>query len=125
MNEFQSLETEIGTSIPASLKDYFQHPPALDAVKNKFIRVVDGDFQQENIVTKFWSRDEVIQAWNNMKNESMFAEEKILPVAETLGSAVVCIGIGEANKGEIFVFDYDFFNTKVADSMGDFLNMLY
>ena len=66
----------------------------------------------------------MIQAWKNMKNESMFADEKILPVAETLGSAVICIGNGEANKGEIFVFDYDFFNTKVADSMEEFLNML-
>jgi hypothetical protein len=125
MDHFQELESAIGTSIPRSLQKLLDNPPQIQAGKNKFLRIVDSDFQQTNILQNFLTAADIQRVWNNVKTDPEFLEEKILPFAETLGSALVCIGIGEVNNGEIFVFDYDFFNTKLAESMEKFLEMLY
>ncbi|QEC44535.1 SMI1/KNR4 family protein [Pseudobacter ginsenosidimutans] len=124
MNEVQLLEATIKTSIPDSLKAIIIDPPPINIGKNRFLRISD-EFEQENTLHQFLTVDEMQAGWLALADDADFAGEQILQFAETLGSPMICIGIGDHNKGQIIVFDYDLYASKVAGSMEEFLAMLY
>lgn len=125
MNDIQALETTIETGIPESLKTIIIKPPVITPGNDRFMRNVDSDFKQELSLHRFMTVSEMQQAWNNLKSDSNFRDQQLLVFAETLGSPMICIGIGNNNHGEIHVFDYDFDATKIAGSMDEFIGMLY
>src|SRR5688572_22217275 len=106
MNDIQALETSIGTTLPAALKAILTNLPAIIPGKDRFMRKVDDGFDQELSIHRFMSLAEMQGAWNNLKGDTLFSEEKLLPFAETLGSPMICIGFGNENYGQVYVFDY-------------------
>ena len=72
--------------------------------------------------------------------EEVFSEEKIKEILEnyndelnkynvvqflgTLGATVICIGIGESNKGKVSLHDYDFGHYELEQTLKIFLNKL-
>jgi len=74
-------------------------------------------------VRSFLSVEELLEGWNNLKEYEEIQEGMVIPIAETAGSPVVCMGIGETNKGKIYVWDA-FGLTLQSGSLEAFINSL-
>lgn len=126
MEVILALEKAIGTRIPEELRQQLINPTiTLIPKQNRFMRIVDEHFKQENSFENFIPLDHMLIGWEHMIDEIDFLETSLLPFGETLGSAVICIGIGKENYGEIYIFDYDFYATKVANSLTEFIQQIY
>ena len=125
MEEILELEKKIAIDIPDELKKLLiNRLSTIIPGKNKFVRVVNDTFSQEMSLEKVLSPSEILTAWEFMKDEDEFSSSQLLAFGETLGSPVVAIGIGKENYGEIYVFDYDFGATKIANSLYEFIKSL-
>jgi len=118
------LELSKGIKIPGELRDLIVKKGRTVFERKKFTRVVDQNFQQELTLESIFPIDEIIKAMNFLSEEEDILKNKVMVFGETLGSPVICIGLGEKNNDFVFVFDWDFGLTKVSGSFVEFINSL-
>jgi hypothetical protein len=76
---------------------------------------------------QFWSvmnPARMQEAYENISPDPDIEQLKLLPFGETLGSPVICMSLHEDTYSSIYVMDWDFGPSRVADSLKDFLSML-
>lgn len=71
------------------------------------------------LIKEVFPHDEVEGIYENYK--PYISQFDAFPFLGTLGDAVVCIGFGQANKGKIFYFDFDFGCFCLDQSLDEFL----
>lgn len=75
------------------------------------------------VIEEVFPKDELEDIWSNY--EAYLSEHQIFPFLGTLGETVICIGYGDANKGKIFYFDFDFGSFELGgDGLKAFLGKL-
>jgi len=73
-------------------------------------------------IEEVFLQEDLEEIWNNY--ETYLGEFEVFPFLGTLGEAVICIGYGEDNKGQIFYFDFDFGCFPMDESLEIFLSRL-
>lgn len=103
--------------------------PIFSKITSKKIDVSIYDNLSKKIPDKFivieevFPKDESEDIWSNY--EAYLSEHQIFPFLGTLGEAVICIGYGDANKGKIYYFDFDFGYFELeGDGLKEFLEKL-
>lgn len=75
------------------------------------------------VLEEVFPENELDDIWENFK--PYLESHKIFPFIGVLGGAVICIGYGENNSGEIFYFDFDFGKIPLdGDDLNSFLKKL-
>ena len=120
----QELEAYIQADIPPDLKQLLLTYDEVKFERKEFERVVDPDCIVGTTLERIGSAGEMLFWQKNIEDQEDFMQENILAFGESLGSPMICIGIRKENYGKIYVFDYDFYNTLVAESFSKFIESL-
>jgi cell wall assembly regulator SMI1 len=124
INEIQLIESQIGISLPNDYKRFLLDTNGGRPQNDVFDRILPEDSNPiETSLRNFLSVDELLRVWNNIKEYEEIEEGMVIPIALTAGSPIVCIGIGEANNGEIYVWDA-FGLTLQSSSLQEFIDSL-
>ncbi len=121
--KLKEFELSMAIKIPNELRDLIKKGKIVFE-KKTFLRIVDESFKQEMTLESIFSINEIIKGMDFMSDEEEFIKNKLLLFGETLGSPIVCIGVGKNNYGFVYVFDWDFGITKISDSFAQFVNSL-
>jgi len=90
-------------------------------------RLLESGFIQEFYLGGFLSFKEFQESYlyfYKENTEDELIEASVAIIGQTNGRTSICIGIGQNNSGQIFLWDGDFGVTKQADSLQAFFNSL-
>jgi hypothetical protein len=125
VQKINELTLSMGVTLPNALRSLLIMDGKIVFTVKKFIRVIDVSFKQEVTIESILTIDEITSAMEYIGDEDDIVANKILVFGESLGSQVIGIGLGEPNYNNIYVFDWDFGLTKVANSFEEFIVSLY
>lgn len=74
------------------------------------------------LIREIFPHDEIEVIYENYK--LYLSQFEIFPYLGTLGDAVICIGFGQANKGNIYYFDFDFGDFYLDKNLEEFCSKL-
>lgn len=119
----QELENKLEAKIPSNLIDYVSENGS--KILNKpFKRIVNDHISEDTQLWEVYSFPRINEVWNNIYSDEDVINLKLLPFGQSLGSPTFFMSLVKEQYGSIYIFDYDFGPTKVADSLDDFLKML-
>ncbi len=122
--EVMIFEQSLQSEIPIELKNLLLTYSRVVYTKKKFKRKVDDSFEQEMTLENIMAVDAIQSAMKFLSDEEGIKSNNLLVFGETLGSPVICIGLGENNYGHIYVYDWNFGCTHIANSFNEFINAL-
>jgi hypothetical protein len=120
---FSSIEKAFDAKVPAELINFINQYKD-QKVDKKFNRKINDNFSQAMQLWSVMNPEQIKEAYDNLTPDPDIEQLKLFPFGETLGSPTICMSLHADAYGSIYVHDYDFGATKVADSLKDFLNML-
>lgn len=121
--DLSAIEEAFNAKVPAQLVDFIiQYKD--QTVNKKFDRIVNDNFTEEMQLWTVMSAGRIKEAHANISPDPDMERLKLVPFGETPGSPVICMSLHEDTYGSIYVLDWDFGPTKVADSLNGFLSML-
>ena len=120
---FTLIEKAFGVKLPADLIDFINENKD-QSVNKKFNRIVSSKISQELQLWSVMNPAQMKEAYDNICPDADMEQLKLLPFGETLGSPVICVSLHDDAYGSVYVMDWDFGPTRVADSLKDFLSML-
>ena len=128
-HENEKKVTEIEKLMSASLPEWLKELLKLDGkvvfTTKCFKRKVDDNFEQEVFIESVFTPDEILKSMEHVCEEYDISANNLLIFGETLGSAIIGVGLGSSNYGNIYIYDWDFGLTLLADSFDSFLESLY
>jgi SMI1-KNR4 cell-wall len=122
INEIEKL---MSACLPEWLKELLMLDGKVLFTTKLFIRKVDDSFEQEVSVESVFTADEILKTMEYVCDEYDITTNKLLIFGETLGSAIIGVSLGSSNYGNIYIYDWDFGLTLLADSFDSFLESLY
>lgn len=120
------LEKFLRKNLPVQFRDFLiEFNGGIPSPDSFNLQKYDLSKKNTNIIVyveKFFSAGELTKIWGYTKD--IIDELSVLPIADISGSAILCIGIGQENVGEIYYWDADFGLTYLTDSLTEFWEIL-
>lgn len=116
--------------VTSSLKKLSDYPDLLESNIDLscYPSVEDETCGGEVSLEELYSSDEVKAIYIELKpyldNPDISSESQIIPIIRSLGNVFICLGIGEYNKGFVYLLDFDFGCFLLDKSLNDFLSKL-
>jgi hypothetical protein len=97
-------------------------------VKNSKIRVYINEEKRDFVyLVSIFNHNELIRLYNQFYfqfPDSQIIENELTLIGETSAPLSICMGIGNSNFGQIFIFGWDLGINKVSNSLEEFIDCL-
>ncbi|NJO18679.1 MAG: SMI1/KNR4 family protein [Thioploca sp.] len=124
LDEILAVEDRLSVRFPDQYRDFLLRYNGGKVYYNSFDRYLENGDTVNYSIDYLESLQTLEQAMVNLIEYEDFVNAMIIPVAQTLGSTLITIGIGDSNFGQVFVFDWDFGATFQAQSFQEFIRQI-
>ncbi|BDD02258.1 SMI1/KNR4 family protein [Persicobacter psychrovividus] len=116
------FELKIQIQLPVSIVKFLYEIKGREPEKDVFECKIDSEYSMEVSIEYFMSLDEIISSFHYIGEK--LRRYKVLPIAQSLGSPLICVGFDISNLGKIFVLDDGFGLIFQSNDLNSFLSSL-
>lgn len=123
--ELIDLEEALSFQLPMDYKKFLTWSNGGRLYYNKLNRLLSDGTIQKITLEKFYSISEAVKIYGFTKDRNYFDQSDIIfPIAESIGSPFIGLGINDTICGKIYVIDDDFGATLQASNLVEFIDQI-